>query len=272
VKETETTTASKFEPASYWEDRLSAHYNEQGVGDIGLPVSYNAYLYAVRRRVFRRVARALELPPAASRVLDIGPGTGVYIDEWRRWGAMQVTGADITRTAVDALSAKFPDARFVQADVGEAQLPAPLSPGAFDVVSAFDVLFHIVDDVRYDRAIGNIAELLRPKGWFLYSDNLVARPSEMAHFVTRSERTILDTLTRHGFRIVRRVPMFVLMNDPTRTDSRVLRKAFNLVYRAARRGPLAGKLVGGALYPLELLLTQVVSHGPGTEILLCQRV
>ena len=235
-----------FRPDAYWEERLRAHGDERGVGDIGLSRSYNSYLYKVRRHVFRRLLRQLPLAPGDTSVLDIGSGTGVYVDEWHRWGAREVAGSDITQIVVDRLSHRFPADRFLKLDIGGADLNG-LQPKSREVVSAFDVLFHIVDDVRYEQAIQNIASLIVPGGWFLYSDNLVRKGSRITHYVSREEGTILETLGRNGFAVRKRVPMFVLMNDPVRSDGPLLRRWFSLVYRAACRGELAGNLVGRTL-------------------------
>jgi len=259
-----------FQPGAYWEERLRAHGDERGVGDIGLSRSYNSWLYKVRRHVFRRLVRRLPLAPDNTRVLDIGSGTGVYVDEWHRWGAKEVTGSDITQIVVDRLSRRFPADRFVRMDIGDANLNG-LQSGSREVVSAFDVLFHIVDDIRYQQAIRNIASILVPGGWFLYSDNLVQKGSRISHYVSREEGTILETLAGNGFVVRKRMPMFVLMNDPVRSG-RVLRRWFSLVYRLACRGELAGSIVGRTLYPVELAATKLVKSGPSTELLLCQRV
>jgi 2-polyprenyl-3-methyl-5-hydroxy-6-metoxy-1,4-benzoquinol methylase len=260
-----------FRPDAYWEERLRAHGDERGVGDIGLTRAYNSYLYKVRRRVFRRIVRQLPLAPGSTRVLDIGSGTGVYIEEWRRWGAKEVTGADITQIVVDRLSAAFPANRFLKIDIGSADMSA-LQSERFEVVSAFDVLFHIVDDARYQQAIQNAASLVMPGGWFLYSDNLVRQGTRMSHFVSRKEGSILETLKRNGFEVRKRIPMFVLMNDPVRSASPLLQRWFGIVYRGASRGELSGELIGRALYPLELAATRLVKNGPSTEVLLCRRV
>jgi SAM-dependent methyltransferase len=261
---------SPFDAAAYWESRLRSSYDEKGVGDIGMSRAYNSYLYAVRRRVFRRCVRKLAIAPKDANVLDIGSGTGVYIDEWRKWGAAKVTGSDLTSTAVERLRSKFPESRFIQSDIGDSSQPDEMR-GAFHVVSAFDVLFHIVDDERYEQALKNIFNALTPRGWFLYSENLVPRESRLAHYVSRNESSILSSLARNGFEIVSRTPAFVLMNDPVRTQSRLLRRWYALIHRVAGASEVMGGLVGAALYPFELAATRIVKHGPATEILVCRR-
>lgn len=261
---------SPFDADAYWENRLRASYDERGVGDIGMSRAYNSYLYSIRRRVFRRCVQQLPIDPATARVLDIGSGTGVYVDEWRRWGASKVTGVDITPTAVARLKAAFPAFSFIQSDIGEASQPAEINR-EYNVVSAFDVLFHIVDDARYQQALKNIFNALSPRGWFLYSENLVPRESRLAHYVSRNEGSILDALRKNGFEVVSRAPVFVFMNDPVRTRSRVLRRWYSLLHRVAGSGEVIGRLVGATLYPVELAATRIVKRGPGTEILVCRR-
>ena len=260
---------SPFNADAYWENRLRASYDEKGVGDIGLSRAYNAHLYSVRRRVFRRCVSKLPIDPSTANVLDIGSGTGVYVEEWRRWGASSVTGMDITTTAVERLRARFPEFSFAQNDIGESTQAEEIR-SKFDIASAFDVLFHIVDDDRYQQALRNIAGSLKSRGWFLYSENLVPNESRLSHYVSRNESTILGALRTTGFEIVSRMPVFVLMNDPVRTESRLLRRWYTFVHRMAA-GERIGGALGAALYPIELAATKIVRHGPGTEILVCRR-
>ena len=96
-----------------------------------------------------------------ARVLDVGSGTGFYVALWRELGVRPVTGSDITAKAVGKLRAAFPDDEFVRFDVGGEELPLPES--SFDLISAFDVLFHVTDDARFRRALHNLSTLLPPR-------------------------------------------------------------------------------------------------------------
>lgn len=258
-----------IDPKQYWENRLAENFNDRGVGDIGLPETYNRFLYRVRRAVFRRALRISGIQAKIAKVVDVGSGTGFYIRNWLDAGVSDLTGCDITRFAVDQLAQKFPGVAFQQIDIGETSVALPSA--SFDCVSSFDVLFHIVDDNRYASALANIASLLKPNGVFLYSDNLVGEAFNVRHQVGRTESVILESLARAGLMVERRIPMFVLMNDPVRSRSRLLRKGFSLTYRFASKSPLMGNLVGGVLYPAELFLTGIVRRGPSTEVLICRK-
>jgi SAM-dependent methyltransferase len=263
-----TETEDTFDPAQYWESRLSDRFSLRGVGDIGLPESYNKCLYTVRSRAFRRVAQSLGVKFPQQRVLDVGSGVGFYINEWKRLGVTDLVASDITSVATSQLQRSFPDISAKQMDISSDDLPAL---DQFNVVSAFDVLFHIVDDSRYARAIQNISAFLKPGGYFLYSDNLMPAAWHTTHQVGRSEDFIVQQLAENDFKVVGRFPMFVLMNDPVRSRNRVLRRLFAQIYRCAARGERWGRFVGIVLLPLELMLLHVVRNGPSTEILICQK-
>jgi SAM-dependent methyltransferase len=263
---------ARFDPKAYWESRLASRFDFRGVGDIGLPESYNRFLYRVRGHAFALIVRSLGLEAGRFDALDVGSGTGFYIEQWLHRHPRSLTGSDLTDAAVRRLEARFSQAAFVQCDIG-----APLAPSLagrqFDVVSAMDMLFHIVDDERYAKAFANFADLVRPGGRLIFSDNLLpARKATVAHQVSRAESEVRDVLHRTGFEIERIAPMFALMNDPVRSDSRLLRKAFATIYRLASKDETMGTLVGAVIYPVELLAIGLLPRGPSTEIVVCRRV
>jgi SAM-dependent methyltransferase len=264
---------SAFDPKVYWETRLSANPGIRGVGYTSLGESYNRWLYRIRRRVFFREVRNIPIDWATSAVLDVGSGTGFYIQLWEKLGVASVTGADLTRVAVEGLRQRFTGHNFFELDIGDPLAGKGLEP--FDVVSAFDMLFHIVDDERYRTAISNIHSLLRPGGWFIFSDVLLRSGGKRVdHMVCRSRDETYSVLRRTGFEIVRRRPVFVLMH-PVDSRGEVQKFAWRAVTYPIRKcrwltEPLGGAL-GATLYPLESLLTSVVHEGPSTEMIICRK-
>ena len=262
-----------FDNKRYWEARLREHYSLAGVGYLRLGRRYNEWMYRVRGEVFARVVAGLGAGNwgLGKRVLDVGAGTGFYVERWMRLGA-EVTGLDLTEVAVGELSRCFPAARFVQADIGGPLAEVPLAPGSFDAVSAFDVLFHIVDDAAYARAFQNIAALLRPEGWFLWSDNFLRHPTErVAHQVSRSLGESTAAVEAAGFQVIERVPMFVLMNYPADTTSKLARWGWTAMVAPAALAEPIGWAVGALLYPLETALVRRLRESPSTEVMLCRK-
>jgi SAM-dependent methyltransferase len=253
----------------FWEQRLDADWTTSGVGYQALGRPFNDWMYRVRREVFLREVARLKVDLATSRVLDIGSGTGFYVDLWRRAGAGEITGCDLTEAAVLRLRSRFPGVRFVRADITAAA--DALEPASFDVVSCMDVLFHITDDEGYVRALDTISSVLRPGGTFVLSENFLHRPEQRgSHQVNRTMEWIRDALSGAGFDVVRRVPMLVLMN--AQVDSPYTwRKLWGGALRALTLIKPTGWLAGAALYPLERQLTRRLTESPTTELMVCRR-
>jgi GT2 family glycosyltransferase/glycosyltransferase involved in cell wall biosynthesis/SAM-dependent methyltransferase len=259
-----------FDAASYWEDRLRGNVSLEKVGHLGLGKNYNAWLYRVRRATFRRTVRSLNLDLPNSSVLDIGSGTGFYIRLWKELGAREIVGLDITSAAIEHLRSQFPGHLFHRADIGET-CALPGDP-RFAVVSAFDVLFHIVDDLRYRTAIANIHSLLQPGGLFLFSDVFVRHKAVgCQHCVWRLLNQTEQVLTEAGFEVLSRRPVFVLMSAPVDTRSRTRKLAWGALQKIVSRSELAGKMAGAVLYPLEILLSTMLRESACTKLMVCRK-
>lgn len=263
-------SGARFDAKSYWETRLRQHPGLCGVGNTRMGKRYIEWLYRVRRAVFLRLLGSLGADFRQARVFDVGSGTGFYLELWQELGASSIAGCDLTETAVAGLRSAFPSSRIFEMDIGEALSPSARGP--YDVVSAFDVLFHIVEEERYERAIRNVHSLLRPGGLFLFSDFLVHRSTLSGeHVACRSLNRVEALLRNTGFDVLRRVPMFVLMEEPLDSRSSAYRFLWKLATYPARHSKFAGFLLGALLYPLERVLTKIFSESPTTEIMVCQK-
>jgi SAM-dependent methyltransferase len=98
-------------------------------------------------------------------VLDVGAGAGHWVDFYRTaLGAGDVVGLEISPPAAEQLGAHYagdPRVSIVRGDVTD---EAFAIDRRFDVINAVDVLFHIVADDRWQRALRNLAALLAPGG------------------------------------------------------------------------------------------------------------
>lgn len=256
----------------YWEGRLKENFGLHGTGFQGLGRRYNEYMYKVRRRVFVQRIRKLNIDYANVNVLDIGSGTGFYVRLWKDLGVIKITGTDITMVAVENLRSMYPSNEFLQLDIGD-EVGYKTLQNKFDIISAFDVLFHIVDDSRYNNAIKNIFSLLKPGGLFIFSDNFLHQDSlRSARQVSRSLSVIQKALRENNFEVILRRPMFVLMNAPVDTNRSVLRLMWRTITSLVRHSDRMAYLVGNVLYPLELLLVSVITESPSTEMMICKSV
>lgn len=254
----------------YWDERHAADDSLDTVGWAGLGHAFNAWMYAVRRVVVRRAVRAHVPLSAETRVLDIGSGTGYYLDRWQELGGGRVEGSDYSAAAVERLRRARPATPIHQLDLGGD--PAGLAADPYDVVSAMDMLFHIVDAEAYARAIANLGRLVKPGGHLLMTENLLdGRVEAGPHQVSRSEEEIVGLLRGAGFEIVAWIPMFVLLNTPVDSRSRLLHGWWTLLTKVASRHELLGRLAGAAVFPLELLALRLARRGPSTKLLVCRR-
>jgi SAM-dependent methyltransferase len=259
-----------LDPRAYWEARLSRNPDLSGVGYAGLGRQYNGWLYRVRRRVFLRMLRRARRTWSDQTVLDVGSGTGFYVGLWRELGVRSVTGSDITAVAVENLRREMPENEFLRLDIGGEA--GELGERRFDAISAMDVLFHITDDQRYCRALANAGRLLRPGGLFVFSDSFLHGPARRAaHEVDRTLSFVEAGVAAAGLEVVSRVPMFVLMNYPLDSTSRVLHSLWHRKARWVERSELAGWLGGAMLYPFELAALRLCREGPSFEIMVCRK-
>ena len=256
-----------FDPALYWERRLQP-FDLAAVGYEGLGLPYNRWLYRLRHAAFQRLVRGIRRDWGQAQVLDIGSGTGFYVNEWRRLGA-SVTGSDLTRVAVENLSRAFPENRFAQFDVTK---HPPFELASFDAISAVDVLFHIVDDGLYEAACRNVASLLKVGGHFIFSENFLhGETVRGANQVSRARADVERAMTSAGLELVVRRPMFVLMNAPIDSASPLLHAYWRKLTSGLSRFPGAGGVVGASLYPIERLLVWLCKESPSTEFAVYRR-
>src|SRR4051794_18000568 len=84
-----------FDVRQYWETRLERRGGLDAVGWAGLGEGFNRWMYRVRKRVFEREVAPRLADREHARVLDVGCGSGFYIDRWLEAGVRDVSGCDI---------------------------------------------------------------------------------------------------------------------------------------------------------------------------------
>lgn len=194
-----------YDPREFWDRRLSEHFDLRGTGETGLPLEYNRACYDLRRRVLDRALREAGMDPRGRRVLDVGCGTGFFTAYYLGRGA-RVTGMDIAPISVERLRARHPEARFELGDVSETALAE-----RFDVVNAFDVLYHITDDVRWEAAVRHLGAAVDRGGVLLITDTF-ADLGGASHNKARSLARYRALLEPAGFAIGPPVATHVLLN------------------------------------------------------------
>jgi len=261
-----------FDPKQYWEKRLSGNYDLHGVGLIEWGEGFNRWLYRVRRHSFLNRLQSMHNDWKNACVLDIGSGTGFYLERWQELAAKEISGMDLTEVAVKQLQVKFPGLTIHQGNIGDKSAPDLATD--FDAVSCMDVLFHIVDDEHYANAFANISAMLKKDGVFIFSDSwLKGEDVRGVHIVHRSRAQVQAALKDAGFEIVDVYPMFILLNAPVDSNNPLLRFWWWGLYQVAARCHRLGGILAAIIYPLERLLLSMNWHdGPTTKVIICKKV
>lgn len=126
------------------------------------------------KEAYRRFAGFM--PEGAAKVLDLGCGTGLELDEcFLRNGQLQVTGVDLCRDMLEKLREKHRDKNLtlVCADYFEYDM----SHEAWDMVISFESLHHFFPEQK-GRLYRNIYTGLRQGGTFLLGDYIACTLQE----------------------------------------------------------------------------------------------
>jgi len=233
-----------YRPRDFWQERLSAQFDLRGTGETGLSLEYNRACYRLRAEVLTRALRDLGFDPRGKEVLDVGCGTGFFTAYYLERGA-SVTGIDIAPIAVDTLRARHPEARFHLADVAEEPIQ-----GRFALVNAMDVLYHIVEDPRWEAALSHLCAAVEPGGLLLLSDAFSDMAGLAEHNRMRPLGRYRALLNAAGLQLAGLHPTHVLLNrdlGPLRFLNRVPRVLLavdrTLLAFGIGRGPRSNKIL-----------------------------
>lgn len=257
------------------------HEVAQGLGIVGyptLPPVFNRYIYANAAQAVLRGMAATDAGVLGRTVLDVGSGTGFWVELWLREGATHVAGSDLVPSAVDRLRERFSGCEFETADVTE----RPPFPGrTFDVVSIMSVLHHVVDEDRFRSALVNLASQLAPGGQLIVLDALVVRgrwmpaDAESAHNVTRTLAQWEAAAEGSNLHIKSVVPTASFLSDPVDAGSRLAFASHRLWWRgftaAIRNRDRLASAVVPALAALDRAVVRRLHVGPSAKLLVLEQ-
>lgn len=109
-----------------------------------------------RTRVLRREILRLTRPIGQARFLEIGCGTGMFLQSLTSEPNLELLGSEISLRGLKSATARNSGVEFIQLDAADIPFEAQ-----FDVIGAFDVIEHIDDDLTVLRGI---RRALKPGG------------------------------------------------------------------------------------------------------------
>jgi len=197
-----------------------ADYPDSGF-DVTDKNSEGSFWVRSRNRLFKKIVYNQMPSKSKARLLEIGCGTGNFIQHIKDNENLLITGSEIYIKGLLYAKKKLPDIDFIQFDISEGGVTEK-----FDLVVAFDVLEHIENDSAAMLNIHNMLEkggkliLTVPQYMFLWS-----RLDEIVKHKRRySRREMLDKLESNGFEITYSTS-FVCMLFPLMLISRLMDKS-----------------------------------------------
>jgi SAM-dependent methyltransferase len=173
------------------------------------------------------------------RVLEVGPGRGELAERMRRELGCRVVAIDQSERMVELTRA-----RGIDAAVGDVR-SLPFAAGEFDAAVAAWMLYH-VDDV--DRALGELARVLRPGGRLVASTNGREHNRELYRLLAlERRRSTFDAedapslLERHFARVESR-PVGGFVNYPDRAAAQAYVDASATLFMAGELPRFEGPL------------------------------
>jgi SAM-dependent methyltransferase len=246
----------KLDTRSYWEERLASETSLKGTGHRAFDMENNLWLYRTQRECLDQVLNENNVSIPGRSVLDIGSGTGFFVDYYLERQAGALVGVDLTVTSQNYLQEHYPAGKYYVADISDPELPFA---GEFDIVSAMGVLYHIVDEDRFQQAIKNICARIKTDGYLVISDAFQKPLLPTArHAHLRSLTDYEPLLKQEGVAILDLRPVYFLSN---RTYIPVIGPAV-----------INGLKLGQALYKVDRRLRQTkFSNGTGLKTLLARK-
>jgi len=246
-----------FDSQGYWKRRSDGTVDLTAVGHRSFGPEYNRFIYRRRLDVLQEYLARTQCDPRSLRVLDIGCGNGFYASFWRGLGVKDYLGLDVSATAVATLAERYPEMRFECLDISDPSAAEAIS-GKFDIVTIFDVLYHIVSDKAAEDALHNVARLLDPAGTCIVFDQLARQSFNITQHVRYRSESLFEQMTDNaGLGLYQRQRLFLLLVPPLtglKPVDILIAGTYKLFGFAMRGLPVLGRTIGSMLYRLDRAL------------------
>lgn len=157
---------TEFEKLKQWIENTKDEPLEEMAGFFGARLGdYEAHM-SHWKPLYEQMG--LLIPKDTKKLLDIGCGTGLELDEiWKRQPGISVTGIDLTGPMLDVLRKKYPGKplTLIEGDYFE----VPFGTECFDVAVSFETLHHYPAQKKLT-VFQKLYDCLKPGGCYLEAD------------------------------------------------------------------------------------------------------
>ena len=141
-------------------ERLLASYNRHNTRII----KGSAYSKHTRKSMTRMLGELIKALPKGSRVLDLGCGTGRFINFLTQFKHIDPVGIDVSEPQIEKALEKTPNCKFYRVE-GMSFLKD--NKGKFDAIFSFDVLEHIEGEDNLLALMESVRDGLNDGGFFV---------------------------------------------------------------------------------------------------------
>jgi len=180
---------------------------------------------AVIYPIYEKLIADLGIRINQARVLDIGSGAGRWIRFiLERFTPGTLTGVDFAESSVMLLNEwgagldTPTKVSFQVADITAPDFALEAGAAPFDTINIANVLFHIPEPEKFERAMSNLASLLAPDGRIITTEYLPRATMRTNWMSVRSRYEFEDACDRAGLAIAEIRACSFFSNDPMGID------------------------------------------------------
>ena len=223
--------SKQFDPHAYWEDRLRRYFSLRGTGSWSFSDEYNRMMYDLKVRALDDVLARVAIERKPIHVLNLGCGTGFFDDYFERRFQAEITGIDISDYAISRLREKHPSRVYWCGELPRLVEEGKVASGDYDIVTAIDVLYHIVDPERFHDTFAQLCRSVRDGGVLIFTDRLYSRGLQPAPHVTwHSLNQYTAMLNERGFGLQAVRPMYWHFDNERDLLYRFGKRMLNLMF------------------------------------------
>ncbi|MBC7783338.1 MAG: class I SAM-dependent methyltransferase [Burkholderiales bacterium] len=166
---------------------------------------------------YRELIADLQLVTEDTRILDVGSGSGRWVDFFtKHFRPKSLMGVDFAAAAVRLLNRWYPSTPRTELkfDVCDITKPDLDLFARFDLINIANVLFHIPENDRYVQAVRNLCNHLAPGGRIVTTEYLPRVSMRTQWMMVRSRYEFEQIIAQAGLKIVETRAFCFFSNDP----------------------------------------------------------